>query len=151
MLKERIENDLRQAQKEKEKTTVSTLRMLNAAILNAEIAAMRKKFQDEDVMTVIRQEVKKYKDSIEEYKKGEREDLVKKEEEELKILMKYLPAELSEEEIRKIVEEKVNELGASGPGDFGKVMGAVMKEIAGRAGGDKVGKIVKEMLEKIKS
>jgi uncharacterized protein YqeY len=151
MLKERIENDLRQAQKEKDQTAVSTLRMLNAAILNAEIAAMRKKFQDEDVMTVIRQEVKKYKDSIEEYKKGRRDDLVKKEEEELKILMKYLPAELSEEEIRKIVEEKVNELGASGPGDFGKVMGAVMKEIAGRAGGDKVGKIVKEMLEKIKS
>ncbi len=149
MLKEKIEDDLKQALREKNQTVVSSLRMLNAAILNAEIAALRKEFKDEDVLAVIRQEVKKHKDSIEEYKKGGREDLVKKEAEELKILMKYLPAELSEEEIRKIVEEKVKELNARGPEDFGRVMGAAMKVVAGRAGGDVVSRVVKEMLGKL--
>ena len=148
MLKERIENDLKQALKERNQTAVSTLRMLNAAILNAEIAEMRKEFKDEDIIAVTRQEVKKHKDSIEEYGKGKRDDLVKKEEQELEILMKYLPAELGEEEIKKIVKSKVDELGATGPADFPKVMGAVMKLVAGRAGGDAVSRIVKEMLEK---
>jgi hypothetical protein len=122
--------------------------MLNAAILNAEIAAMRKEFKDEGIVAIIRQEVKKHKDSIEEYEKGKRDDLVKKEEQELEILMKYLPAELGEEEIRKIVKSKVDELGGGRPADFPKVMGAVMKEIAGRANGEIVSKIVREMLEK---
>lgn len=146
MLKEKIGNDLKQALKEKNQAVISTLRMLNAAILNAEIAAMRKEFTDEDVLKIISEEVKKRKDSIEEYKKGGREDLVLKEEAELEILKKYLPKELSEEEIKKIVKEKIKELGASGPSDFGKVMGVVMKAVGGRAGGEKVGKIVKEVL-----
>lgn len=147
MLKEKIENDLKQALKEKNQAVISTLRMLNAAILNAEIAAMRKEFTDEDVLKVISQEVKKHKDSIEEYKKGGREDLVRKEEAELEILKKYLPKELSKEEIKKIVEEKIKELDARGPSDFGKVMGAVMKAVAGRAGGDAVSMVVKEVLQ----
>lgn len=148
MLRERIENDLKQAQKERNEAVVSTLRMLNAAIKNAEIAAMRRKFEDKDIIAVIRQEVKKHKDSIEEYKKGGREDLVKKEEQELEILMKYLPPELSEEELKKIVEEKIKELGVTSLTDFGKVMGAVMRVVAGRAGGDVVSRVVKELLEK---
>ncbi len=148
MLKEKIESDLKQALKEKNQAVISTLRLLNAAILNAEIAAMRKEFTDEDVLKVISQEVKKRKDSIEEYKKGKREDLVAREEAELEILKRYLPKELSEEEIKMIVEKKVKELGATGPEDFGKVMGAVMKEVARRAGGAVVGKIVREILKK---
>jgi len=147
-LKEKIEEDLKNAQKEKNELTISVLRMLRAAILNAEIAAMRKKFVDEDVLKVIAGEVKKHKDSIAEYEKGGRNDLVEKEKREMEILMKYLPAQLGEEEIKKIVEEKIKELGASGPGDFGKVMGAVMKVVAGRAGGEVVGKVVREMLAK---
>lgn len=150
-LKEKIEQDLSNARKEKNELLISTLSMLRAAILNAEIAAMRRVFTDEDVIKVISYEVKKHKDSIEEYQKGGREDLVVKEKQEMEILMKYLPAELSKDELRKIIEEKIRELGATGPADFGKVMGVVMKVVAGRAGGDMVSKVVKEVFEKIKN
>jgi hypothetical protein len=116
--------------------------------LNAEIAGGRKEFADEDVQKVIVSEVKKHKDSIADYEKGGRADLVSKEKAEMEILVKYLPAELPEDELKKIVEEKIKELGSSGPGDFGKVMGAVMKAAGGRAGGDAASKMVKELLEK---
>jgi len=146
-LKEQIEKDLVEARKAKNELVVSTLGMLKAAVVNAEISAMRKAFSDEDVQKVIASEVKKHKDSIAEYEKGGRADLVSKEKQELELLTKYLPAELGEEELKKIVEEKIKELGAAGPGDFGKVMGVVMKAAAGRASGDRVGKIVREILK----
>jgi hypothetical protein len=147
-LKEQIEKDLVGARKEKRELEVSTLGMLKAAILNAEIAGMRKEFSDEDVLKVISSEVKKHKDSIAEYEKGGRADLVLKESQEMELLQKYLPAQLGDEELKKIVEEKIKEMGAASPADFGKVMGAVMKAVGGRAGGDAVGKMVKEILEK---
>jgi len=146
-LKEQIEHDFVAARKEKNELVISTLGMLKSAVTNAEIAGMRKGFADEDILKVITSEVKKHKDSIAEYEKGGRVDLASKEKTEMEILAKYLPAELSEEELKKIVEEKIKELSAAGPGDFGKVMGAVMKAAAGRAGGDAVGKMVKELLQ----
>jgi hypothetical protein len=147
-LKEQIEKDLTAARKERRELEVSTLGMLKAAMTNAEIAAMRKEFTDEDILKVIASEVKKHKDSIAEYEKGNRADLASKEKSEMEILMRYMPEELGEEELKKIVEEKISELGAVGPADFGKVMGAVMKAAGGRAGGDAVSKMVKEKLEK---
>jgi hypothetical protein len=147
-LREKIEKDFIGARKEKNEAVVSTLGMLKAAIQNAEIAGMRKEFTDEDVLKVINSEVKKHKDSIVEYEKGGRVDLAEKEKKEMEILAQYLPAQIGEEEIKKIAEEKIKELGATGPGDFGKVMGAVMKAAGGRAGGDAVGKVVKELLSK---
>ncbi len=148
ILKEQIEQDFVAARKEKNELVVSTLGMLKAAVTNAEIAGMRKGFTDEDVLKVIASEVKKHKDSIAEYEKGGRVDLASKEKSEMEILAKYMPAEFSEEELKHLAEEKIKELGASGEGDFGKVMGVVMKAAAGRASGDAVGKIVREMLEK---
>ncbi len=145
-LKEKIEKDFVQARKERSEAVVSTLGMLRAAVQNAEIAGMRKEFTDEDILKVINSEVKKHKDSISEYEKGARNDLAEKEKKEMEILAQYLPAQIGEDEIKKIAEEKIKELGASGPGDFGKVMGAVMKVTAGRAGGDAVGKVVRELL-----
>lgn len=147
-LKEQIEKDLVGARKEKRELEVSVLGMLRAAILNAEIAGMRKEFSDEDILKVISSEVKKHKDSIADYERGGRADLVSKETQELEILQKYLPAQLGEEELKKIVEEKIAETGAVGPGDFGKVMGQVMKAVGSGAGGDMVSKMVKELLEK---
>lgn len=147
-LKEQIEKDFAEARKAKNELVVSVLSMLRAAILNAEIAGGRKEFSDEDFIKVLTSEVKKHKDSIAEYEKGGRADLASKEKSEMEILAKYLPAELPEDELRKIVEEKIKELGVSGPGDFGKVMGAVMKAAGGRASGDTVSKMVKEFLEK---
>jgi len=146
-LKEKIEKDFIGARKEKNEAVVSTLGMLRAAIQNAEIAGMRKEFTDEDVLKVINSEVKKHKDSIAEYEKGARADLAEKEKKEMEILAEYLPAQIGDDEIKKIAEEKIKELGASGPGDFGKVMGATMKAAGGRAGGDAVGKVVKELLD----
>lgn len=148
ILKEQIEKDFVGARKEKNEAVVSTLGLLRAAILNAEIAGGRKEFGDDEVIKVINSEVKKHKDSIADYEKGGRAELASKEKSEMEILAKYLPAELPEDELRKIVEEKIKELGASGPGDFGKVMGAVMKAAGGRASGDAVSKMVKEFLEK---
>lgn len=147
-LKEQIEKDFIAARKEKRELEVSTLGMLKAAVTNAEIAAMRKEFTDEDVLKVIASEIKKHKDSIAEYEKGNRADLASKEKSEMDILTKYMPAQLGEDDLKKIVEEKISELGAAGPADFGKVMGAVMKAAAGRAGGDAVSKMVKEALGK---
>ena len=145
-IKEKIEKDFIEARKEKNETMVSVLGMLKAAILNSEIAARPKEFGEDDILKVIGSEVRKHKDSIGEYTKGGREDLALKERQEMEILMKYLPAQMTEEELKKIVEEKIQELGAKGAGDFGKVMGAVVKTVAGRAGGDTISKIVKEIL-----
>lgn len=143
----KIKEDLKKAQKNKEETKVSILRMLLAEIKNEEIALKKKEgLTDDEVLSVIQRNVKRHKDSIESFKKGKREDLVEKEEEELKILKNYLPEELSEEELEKIVSQKIEELKASGPSDFGKVMGAVMAEVKGRAEGKKVAQIVKEKL-----
>ncbi|MBI5071697.1 GatB/YqeY domain-containing protein [Candidatus Falkowbacteria bacterium] len=147
-LKEKIEQDFVAARKAKNEVVVSTLGMLKSAVTNAEIAGMRKGFTDEDVLKVIASEIKKHKDSIAEYEKGRRADLASKEKVEMEILAKYMPTELSEEELKKIVEEKIKEFGAASPADFGKVMGAVMKAAGGRAGGDAVSKMVKEILEK---
>lgn len=98
---------------------------------------------NEDVLEELNREVKRHKESIEAYRKGEREDLVEKEKRELVIIESYLPEKLTEEEILKIIEEAVSE---SGP-DFGKVMGQVMAQVKGRADGTKVAQLVKDKLK----
>jgi len=146
-LKEQIEKDFKQALKIKDEVVVSTLRMLQAAITNAEIAKMRKELTEEEIQKLIKSEIKKRKEAIEDYKKGGRGDLASKEEKEIKILEKYLPEQLGEEEIRKIVGKVIAEIGPTSPKDFGKVMGQVMKEAGGRADGAVVSRMVREMLE----
>lgn len=146
---DKIKSDLAKAQKERDEAKVSILRFLLAAIHNFEIEKYppgKGGLTDEDVISVIQKLVKTHKESIEAFKSGGREDLVKQEEEELAILQKYLPQQLSEEETRKAVMEIVKEMGAVGPGDFGKIMGEVMAKLAGRADGATVAKIVKEVL-----
>jgi len=146
-LKEQIEKDFKQALKIKDEVVVSTLRMLQAAITNAEIAKMRKELTEEEIQKLIKSEIKKRKEAIEDYKKGGLGDLASKEEKEIKILEKYLPEQLGEEEIRKIVGKVIAEIGPTSPKDFGKVMGQVMKEAGGRADGAVVSRMVREMLE----
>lgn len=152
MLLEKIKNDLRQALKAKDEARVSTLRFLLSATHNKEIALYRqlavqgKNLSDEEVIEVIRQQIKQRKESIEAFKTGKRDDLVKKEQGELEILNNYLPQKISEEELTKVVEEEILETGATGPGDFGKVMGGVMAKVKGQAEGQIVAKIVKEKL-----
>ncbi|RLD10092.1 MAG: GatB/YqeY domain-containing protein [Chlamydiae bacterium] len=144
-LKKRIEADFLEAFKSKQENVASTLRMIKAALKNKEIE-QRKELKDEEVEKIIKGEIKKRRDSIIEYKKGERNDLVKKEEEEIDILNSYLPEELSDKEIEKIIDKVVKKLGEVSQGDFGRVMGEVMKAVAGRANGDRVSEMVQKKL-----
>jgi len=147
-LYEKIQQDLKKALKEKEAIKLSTLRFLLSAIRNREIELKKRgKLTDKEIIGVIRQQVKQHQESIEAYQAGKREDLVSKEEEEMKILNTYLPQELSPEELEKIINQTIKDVKASGPADFGKVMGQVIKKAKGRAEGKVVAELVKEKLE----
>lgn len=145
MLQEQIDQDLVEAMKRKVEAKISTLRMVKSAIHNWQIAN-KKEPQDGDVLAVIQKEIKSRQDSITMYKKGGRQELAAKEEEEIGILKKYLPAQMSDEEIRAKIKEVISKVGASGPQDMGKVMGPIMAELKGRADGATVSRIVKEEL-----
>lgn len=144
-MKERISNDIVAAMKEKDKVTLETLRMVKGAIQMEEIK-VKKELTDDDIAIVISKQIKTRKESIEEFKKGNREDLVSKTEEEIKVLEKYMPEQLSEEEIRKIVDKVVEELGAKLPSDMGKVMGKITPLVKGKADMGLVSKLVKDKL-----
>jgi len=131
--------------KNKKEMLVSTLRLLLAEVHNLEIEK-KGKLTEDDVLGLIRKEVKKRKEAILAYKKGKREDLVKKEEKELAILNEYLPQPMSKEELEKIVEDVIGEMKAKGPQDFGQVMGQVMGKVKGRADGSLVSELVKKFL-----
>jgi len=158
-LKEKIEEDLKRAMKEKKEREVSVLRLLKNAIFlkekekrykifNQKKGISEKKLEkesqlsEEEIIEVISGEIKKRKEAILEFEKGKREDLVKKEKEEVEILKKYLPEQLSEEEIKKLAKEIIEKVGP----DFGKIMKEIMPRVKGRAEGALVSKIVKELL-----
>jgi uncharacterized protein len=145
-LKARISDDMRAAMKAGEKTKVSTLRLTSSAITYAEKDKKRELSQEETLEVVIR-EVKKRREAIEEYSKAGREDLAGKEREEAAILGAYLPEQMSEAEITDIVKAAIDETGAMGLGDLGKIMGAVIPKTKGRADGKRVNEIVRELLE----
>lgn len=148
-LLDQITQEFKEAQKAQDKTKLSTLRMLMAAIKNEEIAKKKRgKLSNEEIQEVVSREIKKRKDSIESYKAGKRLDLVKKEEAELEILKRYMPKQLSTEELVHIIDEIIKTSGAVSLADFGKVMGQVMKQVKGKAEGSVVSKIVKERLAK---
>jgi len=128
---------------------VATLRMLKSAILNKKIEKLLAKeaeLPDEEVLAVLKSEIKKRQDSLEIYRQGERVDLADRERAEAELLKKYLPAQLTEAAVRKTVKETIQELGASGAGEFGKVMPAVMSKIKGQADGAIISRLVKEEL-----
>ncbi len=145
MLLEQIQNDLKTALKEKNELQVSTLRLLLSEAHNRQIEKQAE-LVDEDIVGVLRKEVKKRQESIEAYEKGGRQELADKESKELIILSKYLPQEMSPEELEKIVKEVIVEVGAQGPSDFGKVMGVIMGKVKGKIDGAKVADAVKKLL-----
>ncbi len=148
MLLEQIQSEMIASLKSGDKLRTETLRFLISAVKKYEIdtylPGSSGKLTDEDVLKIIRKQVKTHDESIVAFTKGARPELAEKEKAELEILKKYLPIEMSEEEIRKLVKLVVG----SGQTQFGPVMGMVMKQVAGRAGGDRVGKIVGEELQK---
>ncbi|HEA47435.1 MAG TPA: GatB/YqeY domain-containing protein [bacterium] len=151
-LKEKLNEDMRKALREKDTLRLSTIRLLLAAIKNLEIAKGKdKELKESDFIGALSSETKKRKEAIEGYKKGKREELVEKETRELEIIKEYLPEELSPEELGRIIEETIEEVGAKDPKDMGKVMGAVMVKVKGRAEGKVISQLVKEKLTKHES
>ncbi len=147
-LRDKIHADLLTAMKAKEETKTGALRLLKAAIMKFEVSGDKKKdATDEEVLQIIGREVKQRKDSIDAYLKGGRNDLAVHEEAELKILETYLPAQMSEEALKKVVSQVISQTGASSKADFGKVMGAVMAQVKGKADGQLVSRLVGELLK----
>lgn len=145
MLK-KIRVDLNQAMKKKDALKVATLRLLLAEIHNQEMDK-QSELIDEEILGVVRKEVKKRQEAIGLYRQGERDDLVQKEQQELDILKKYLPQEMSSEELEKVVKETMVDVRASGPQDFGQVMGAVLGKLKGKADGKRVAEMVEDLLK----
>lgn len=145
-LKDKINADMKKALRAGDKAKLSTLRMLISEIKNAEIAK-RKELDDEGILEVIGKEVKRRKEAMAEFEKGGREDLRDKERIEAQILQEYLPPQLSEEEIRRIVAQTVEESGAASIKEIGKVMALVMPKVKGRADGKLVSELVKAALK----
>lgn len=146
-LKEQLTEDMKTAMKAKEegKQRLSVIRMVRSALRQVEIDG-KKELDDNGVIDIISKEVKMRKDSIEEFKKGDREDLVAQVEAEIVVLMSYLPVQLSEDEVRSLVKEAVTTSGASSQKEMGKVMVLLMPKVKGRADGKLVNTIVREML-----
>ena len=144
-LKEQIENDLKSSMKSGDNIVRGVLRMLSSDLKNVEINE-RKKVSDEKIIEIIKKNIKSRKDSIEQYTKGNREDLADQEKKELKILEEYMPEQMSEDEVRKIVLDIISKSEAVSASDFGRVMGVVMKEIGNKADGNVVGGILREEL-----
>jgi uncharacterized protein YqeY len=144
-LTERLMEDLKEATKAREKLRLSAIRMIRAAIKNQEIAR-QKALDDQGVVEVLSSLVKQRKDSIEQFRKGGREDLACKEEEELHIISTYLPPQLSYEELHARVKQAIRESEAASQKDFGKVMKILMSQLKGQADGKVVGEIVREQL-----
>ena len=169
-LREKINEDIKKAMQEKDELLLLVLRGLNAAIHNKEIEKRTKlsktpvyakasedkgklkkleeesKLTEEEELEAVASEAKKRKEAIIEFEKGGRQDLVEKEQKELEILKKYLPEQMSEEQIREEVKKGIEEVGAVGPRDTGKVMAVVMPRLKGKAEGGVVSKIVGELL-----
>ena len=144
-LKERLTDDMKSALRNRETVRLGLVRMIRAQIKNREIAK-GSDLVDEETVEVVSSLIKSRKEALEFAVKGDRQDLVAQAEEELEILASYLPEQLSEEEIRSVVREAIEQSGAAGPGDMGKVMGAVMPRVKGRADGRLVNTIVRECL-----
>ena len=147
-IKDQLTEDMKQAMKDREngKLRLSVIRMVRSNIKNVEIND-KKELTDDDVLAVLMKEVKMRQDSLEEFQKAGRSELVAQAEEEIKILKKYLPEALSDEELKGIVAEVVAEVGATTMKDMGKVMPAVMAKTKGRADGKRINAMVRELLK----
>ena len=145
-LEEKIEKDLPSALKAHDAVKVSTLRMVKAEINNIKIKKNKNLLDDGEVQSVLARQIKQHKDSIEQFEKGKRLDLVEKEKKELEILLSYMPKQLSEEELKSIVDAAIKEVGATTKKEMGTVIKAVMNKVQGQAEGKLVSKLVAEKL-----
>ncbi len=140
-----LKADMKAAMKAKDKDTLSTVRMLISSLKNQAIE-LKRDLTEEDILDVLSTEAKKRRDAAEQYREGGREELAEKEDNELTVIEKYLPRQLSDHEVVQMVEEIIAEVGAETRRDMGKVMGAIMPKVKGRFDGSRVKDIVMEKL-----
>ncbi|PFA88692.1 GatB/YqeY domain-containing protein [Bacillus thuringiensis] len=141
----RLNDDMKQAMKNKQKEKLTVIRMVKAALQNEGIKLQHTLTEEEEI-TVLAREVKQYKDSLLEFKKAGREDLVNKLQSEIQILSAYLPEQLTEEELVDVIKQVISEVGATSKADMGKVMTAVMPKVKGKTDGSHVNKLVIQLL-----
>lgn len=148
-LEQKIMAEMKEAMKSKNEAQLRGLRAIKAEIIKAKVEpGAGGEISSEKEISMLQKMVKQRKDSLEIYEKQNREDLAVKEREELEVIEKYLPAQMSEEELKKELQQIIAETGASSPADMGKVMGVASKKFAGRADGKTISAAVKELLAK---
>ncbi|BBW95550.1 GatB/YqeY domain-containing protein [Geobacillus sp. FSL W8-0032] len=145
-LLDRLNNDMKQAMKSKEKEKLSVLRMLKAALQNEAIKLGKSALSEDEELTVLSRELKQRKDSLHEFENAGRSDLVEKAKTEIEIVQSYMPKPLTEEELRELIAETIKEVGASSKADMGKVMSAIMPKVKGKADGSLVNQLVRQQL-----
>ena len=143
---EKLEKDMITAMKEKEKDKLTVIRMVKAALKQEQIDH-KKEINDELLVDVVNKQIKMRKDSLVEFEKGQRQDLIEKTQQEIAVLMEYLPEQLSLEEVKKIIEEIFAEVKPEGPKDMGKVMGLAQAKLKGKADMKEVSTLIKEKLQ----
>ena len=144
-LQQKLDDDLKDAMRGRDRLRCDTIRQVKATVTNAEIQQGRS-FDDPQVEEILARLVRQHRESIEMFTKGKRQDLVDKEEAELKILLSYLPEQMSADEIMALAKQAAKEVGAQGPADKGKVMGHLMPQVKGKAEGKLVNDVVMEVL-----
>ncbi len=149
-MKDRIHSDIKVAMKARNRVRLTTLRMILADLQHKE-KEDHSPVDNKTAVQILQSMTRKRKEAIEQFRKGKREDLVEKELAEIKIIAEYLPQQMSEEEIKKNVLHVIDEHGATSLRETGKIMGAIMKELAGKADGTLINRIVKQELQKLES
>ncbi|KLO21061.1 aspartyl-tRNA amidotransferase subunit B [Marinitoga sp. 1197] len=139
----KLNNDIKKFMKEKNSKALNAIKILKTEIKKAEVEKQRE-LNEEEILTIIRKQIKMRRDSIEQYSNAGRKDLVEEEKYELEILQQYLPPEMSDEEIENIVKNIINEIGENAK--FGQIMGLAMKKLKGKVDGNRVNSIVKKLL-----
>lgn len=147
-LLERIDQDLREAIRSRDAIRRETLRLIRSAVRYEDLSR-DKPLSDADIFAVLQRQVKQRRDSIEQFRQGKRQDLVDKEEAELAVILQYLPQQLSREEIVRLAQQVITEVGAAEGKDKGKVMGRLMPQVRGKADGALVNTVVTELLESV--
>lgn len=145
-LLDRLNHDMKQAMRNKEKDKLSVIRMLKSALQNEEYALRVDELSEAEELTVLSRELKQRKDSLQEFSKAGRDDLVEKVQSEIKYVEVYMPQQLTSEEVEQIVLETIQSVGAVSKADMGKVMGSLMPKVKGRADGSLVNKLVQQHL-----
>ncbi len=145
-IEQRLEADLKEAMRSRDALRTSTIRLARAALKNLEIER-RRPLSEAEAVEVLMREAKRRREAIESFTRGGRDDLAQKEQLELALLLGYIPAMLSEDELRRLVAEVAAEIGAKGEKEFGRLMGQVMRRVGGRAEGRAVEQVVRESLK----